>query len=175
MFKCHFCCRTFKGSNSDDGTLIKVALDRSGIYAATSCTDKTVAIYDYYTGECMATMFGHSELVTGIKFTDDCKHLISVSGMKLGQFAHCDPTQISMAFGFFFGLLQPLLVFSSSVSSTSYPAATPDRTISANSLSRLTASESAGGLAYTAATGAAVIVCQTRISVHSFARGSISV
>ena len=72
--------RTFKASNSDDGTLIKVALDRSGIYADTLCTDKTVAIYDYYTGECMATMFGHSELVTGIRFTEDCKHLISVSG-----------------------------------------------------------------------------------------------
>ena len=72
--------RTFKGSPSEDGTLIKVALDRSGTYAATSCTDKTVAIYDYHTGECMATMLGHSELVTGIKFSNDCKHLISVSG-----------------------------------------------------------------------------------------------
>ncbi|XP_040574255.1 uncharacterized protein Wdr62 isoform X3 [Lepeophtheirus salmonis] len=72
--------RTFKGSVSDDGTLIKVVLDHSGLYAATSCTDKTLAIYDYYSGECMATMFGHSELVTGLKFTEDCKHLISVSG-----------------------------------------------------------------------------------------------
>ena len=72
--------RTFKGSAGEDGTLIKVALDRSGMYAATSCTDKTLAIYDYINGECMATMFGHSELVTGLKFSNDCKHLISVSG-----------------------------------------------------------------------------------------------
>ncbi len=56
--------RTFKGSAGEDGTLIKVALDRSGMYVATSCTDKTLAIYDYVTGECMATMFGHSELVS---------------------------------------------------------------------------------------------------------------
>ncbi|XP_059095788.1 mitogen-activated protein kinase-binding protein 1-like isoform X3 [Tigriopus californicus] len=72
--------RTFKGSVSEDGTLIKVTLDRSGVYAATSCTDKTLAVYDYQTGECMATMYGHSELVTGLKFTNDCRHLISVSG-----------------------------------------------------------------------------------------------
>lgn len=78
----YFFPRTFKGSASEDGTLIKVALDRSGIYAATSCTDKTLSIFDYYTGECMATMFGHSELVTGLKFTNDCKNLISVSGRK---------------------------------------------------------------------------------------------
>jgi len=68
------------GSNGEDGTLIKVVLDRSGVYLATSCTDKTLAIYDFHSGECMATMFGHSELVTGLKFTNDCKHLISVSG-----------------------------------------------------------------------------------------------
>ena len=72
--------KTFKGSNGEDGTLIKVVLDRSGVYLATSCTDKTLAIYDFHSGECMATMFGHSELVTGLKFTNDCKHLISVSG-----------------------------------------------------------------------------------------------
>jgi len=72
--------KTFKGSASEDGTLIKVVLDRSGIYCATSCTDKTLAIYDYHTGEQMATMAGHSELVTGLAFSNDCRHLISVSG-----------------------------------------------------------------------------------------------
>ena len=29
----------------------------------------------------MATMAGHSELVTGLAFSNDCRHLISVSGM----------------------------------------------------------------------------------------------
>ena len=72
--------KTFKGSASEDGTLIKVVLDRSGIYCATSCTDKTLAIYDYHTGELMASMAGHSELVTGLAFSPDCRHLISVSG-----------------------------------------------------------------------------------------------
>ncbi|XP_072757663.1 WD repeat-containing protein 62 isoform X4 [Anoplolepis gracilipes] len=72
--------KTFKGSVSEDGSLIKVVLDASGIYVATSCTDKTLCVYDYYSGECMATMVGHSELVTGLRFSPDCRHLVSASG-----------------------------------------------------------------------------------------------
>ncbi|GIY86657.1 hypothetical protein CDAR_468181 [Caerostris darwini] len=72
--------RCFRGSQGEDGTLIKVVLDPSGTYLATSCTDKSLYLYDYISGECLATMFGHSELVTGLKFTNDGRHLISVSG-----------------------------------------------------------------------------------------------
>ncbi|XP_014259759.1 mitogen-activated protein kinase-binding protein 1 isoform X3 [Cimex lectularius] len=72
--------KTFKGSIGEEGSLIKVAFDQSGIYVATSCTDKTLCIYDYYSGECMATMSGHSELVTGLRFSQDCSRLISASG-----------------------------------------------------------------------------------------------
>ncbi|XP_060790380.1 mitogen-activated protein kinase-binding protein 1 isoform X2 [Neoarius graeffei] len=72
--------KIYKGSQGEDGTLIKVQMDPSGMYVATSCSDKNINIFDFYTGECVATMFGHSEIVTGMKFTNDCKHLISVSG-----------------------------------------------------------------------------------------------
>nr|DBA14335.1 TPA: hypothetical protein GDO54_005323 [Pyxicephalus adspersus] len=72
--------KLYKGSQGEDGTLIKVQTDPSGLYIATSCSDKNLSIFDFYTGECVATMFGHSEIVTGMKFTNDCKHLISVSG-----------------------------------------------------------------------------------------------
>ncbi|XP_047677373.1 mitogen-activated protein kinase-binding protein 1 isoform X3 [Tachysurus fulvidraco] len=72
--------KIYKGSQGEDGTLIKVQMDPSGMYVATSCSDKSIHIFDFYTGECVATMFGHSEIVTGMKFTNDCKHLISVSG-----------------------------------------------------------------------------------------------
>nr|XP_006816563.1 PREDICTED: mitogen-activated protein kinase-binding protein 1-like [Saccoglossus kowalevskii] len=72
--------RCYKGSVSDDGTLIRVELDPAGVYATTSCSDKTICVYDFYAGECVATMLGHSELVTGIRFTHDSKHLITVSG-----------------------------------------------------------------------------------------------
>ncbi|XP_057199501.1 mitogen-activated protein kinase-binding protein 1 isoform X2 [Triplophysa rosa] len=72
--------KVYKGSQGEDGTLIKVQTDPSGLYVATSCSDKNISIFDFYTGECVATMFGHSEIVTGMKFTNDCKHLITVSG-----------------------------------------------------------------------------------------------
>ena len=70
----------FKGSQGDDGTLIKIALDPSGAFVATSCTDKSLYIYDYQSGECLAATSGHSELVTGLKFSQNGKNLISVSG-----------------------------------------------------------------------------------------------
>ncbi|XP_078518404.1 mitogen-activated protein kinase-binding protein 1 [Lissotriton helveticus] len=72
--------KLYKGSQGEDGTLIKVQADPSGLYLATSCSDKNLSVFDFYSGECVATMFGHSEIVTGMKFTNDCKHMISVSG-----------------------------------------------------------------------------------------------
>ncbi|VVC42307.1 Hypothetical protein CINCED_3A022545 [Cinara cedri] len=72
--------KTFKGSIGDEGSLIKVVLDRSGTFVATSCTDKTLCVYDFNSEELLATMFGHSELVTGLRFTNDSKYLISASG-----------------------------------------------------------------------------------------------
>ncbi|XP_069008876.1 mitogen-activated protein kinase-binding protein 1 isoform X3 [Embiotoca jacksoni] len=72
--------KVYKGSQGEDGTLIKVQIDPSGLYIATSCSDKNISIFDFYSGECVATMFGHSEIVTGLKFSSDCRHLITVSG-----------------------------------------------------------------------------------------------
>lgn len=39
-----------------------------------------MCVYDFTNGQCLATMYGHSELVTGLKFTNDSKYLISASG-----------------------------------------------------------------------------------------------
>lgn len=72
--------KMFKGSRGEDGTLIKVQIDPSGLYIATSCSDKNINIFDFYSGECVASMYGHSEIVTGLKFSSDCKHLLSASG-----------------------------------------------------------------------------------------------
>lgn len=81
--------KLYKGSLSDDGSLIRVTfqatahalyfsgiaqrgdsflptwssqvqLDPSGQYVATSCSDKNISIFEFSTGECVATMFGHS-------------------------------------------------------------------------------------------------------------------
>ncbi|KAK5853187.1 hypothetical protein PBY51_006997 [Eleginops maclovinus] len=72
--------KLYKGSLSEDGSVLRVQLDPSGQYVATSSSDKNISIFDFDTGECVATMDGHSEIVTGLKFTNDCRHLISVSG-----------------------------------------------------------------------------------------------
>ncbi|XP_068765551.1 WD repeat-containing protein 62 isoform X2 [Struthio camelus] len=72
------CC--YKGSQGDDGSLLKVQLDPSGTFLATSCSDKSISVIDFHSGECVAKMFGHSEIVTGMRFTYDCQHLITVSG-----------------------------------------------------------------------------------------------
>lgn len=74
--------RAFKGSSSDDssGTVIKLELDPSCTYVATSTNDKQTYVIDSRTGEFVAAMIGHGELVTGLKFSNDCRHLITVSG-----------------------------------------------------------------------------------------------
>ncbi|XP_067170615.1 WD repeat-containing protein 62 isoform X2 [Apteryx mantelli] len=72
------CC--YKGSQGEDGALLKVQLDPSGTFLATSCSDKSISVIDFHSGECVAKMFGHSEIVTGMRFTYDCKRLITVSG-----------------------------------------------------------------------------------------------
>lgn len=71
---------TMKGTLSEEGTLIKIAIDPSGQYFATSSTDKSLSIFDYQSGECVATSCGHSELITGLKFSVNGRTLISVSG-----------------------------------------------------------------------------------------------
>uniref|UniRef100_A0A3Q2Y2I1 Mitogen-activated protein kinase binding protein 1 n=1 Tax=Hippocampus comes TaxID=109280 RepID=A0A3Q2Y2I1_HIPCM len=69
--------KLYRGSLCDDGSLLRVQIDPSGQYVAASCSNKNISIFDFRTGECVATMFGHSEIVTGLRFTNDCKHLIT--------------------------------------------------------------------------------------------------
>ncbi|CAF1232697.1 unnamed protein product [Rotaria sordida] len=73
--------RTCKGSMSDDtGYLIKIDIDTSGRYLATSCSNKYVYIWDTITTECVASLCGHSEIVTDLKFSHDGHHLYTISG-----------------------------------------------------------------------------------------------
>ena len=71
--------RNYKGSLSDDGFLLKLTIDSTGTFLAASCSDKSIAIIEFQTGEIVATLVGHSELITGLKFANDCSYLISVS------------------------------------------------------------------------------------------------
>ncbi|XP_029302566.1 WD repeat-containing protein 62 isoform X2 [Cottoperca gobio] len=72
--------KCLKGSSSDEGALLKVQMDPSGSFFATSCSDKNITVFDYESGECVATLFGHSEIITCMRFSQDCRHLITVSG-----------------------------------------------------------------------------------------------
>ena len=36
-------------------------------------------MYDFITGEMVAKATGHAEIVTGVIFLPDCKHIVSVS------------------------------------------------------------------------------------------------
>ncbi|XP_056395187.1 WD repeat-containing protein 62-like [Hyla sarda] len=71
--------KALKGS-ATGGALLKVQMDPSGRFFATSCSNKNISIFDLQTGECVAVMYGHSDIVTDMKFTYDCRRLITVSG-----------------------------------------------------------------------------------------------
>lgn len=73
--------RTCKGSMNDDtGYLVKIDIDTSGRYLATSCSNKYVYIWDTITTECVASLCGHGEIVTDLKFSHDGHHLYTISG-----------------------------------------------------------------------------------------------
>ncbi|XP_075692514.1 WD repeat-containing protein 62 isoform X2 [Rhinoderma darwinii] len=67
-------------SSPSGGALLKVQMDPSGRFFATSCSNKNISIFDLQTGECIAMTYGHSDIVTDMKFTYDCRRLITVSG-----------------------------------------------------------------------------------------------
>ena len=41
-------------------SMFQFQLDNGGVYAAISCSDKTIGIYDFENGECEASIYGHS-------------------------------------------------------------------------------------------------------------------
>jgi len=71
--------KCYNGSTSSEGTLLRLELDPSSNYAATSSSDKCLSMYDFFSGECVASIYGHSEVSTGIKFLNDLKHFVSVA------------------------------------------------------------------------------------------------
>ncbi|CAM9266437.1 unnamed protein product [Ectocarpus sp. 12 AP-2014] len=62
------------------GELFKVDLDPTGMYAAACSFDKWIRLFDFYSGECLAKVAGHSELATGVRFTPDGRRLVTTGG-----------------------------------------------------------------------------------------------
>ncbi|KAM4696219.1 WD repeat-containing protein 62-like [Rhinophrynus dorsalis] len=79
-------------SSPSGGALLKVRMDPSGMFFATSCSNKNISFFDLQSGECMAAVYGHADLVTDMKFTYDCKRLITVSGDSCVFIWQLDPT-----------------------------------------------------------------------------------
>ncbi|GMI71397.1 hypothetical protein like AT3G09080 [Hibiscus trionum] len=71
--------RSFK-QNKDFGDPIKVTMDPSGSYFICSFSNKSICVYDFTSGEMIAQAVGHGEVVTGVIFLPDCKHIVSVGG-----------------------------------------------------------------------------------------------
>ncbi|CAM2725364.1 unnamed protein product [Rotaria socialis] len=73
--------RIGKGSIGDDnGYLTKIDIDASGRYLATSSTNKYVYLWDTKTSECVASLCGHGDIVTDLKFSHDGRHLYTTAG-----------------------------------------------------------------------------------------------
>ncbi|KAL0347405.1 UNVERIFIED_CONTAM: WD repeat-containing protein 62 [Sesamum calycinum] len=64
--------------DADVGEPVKVTTDGTRGYLACSYSDRCICMYDYVTGKMVAQAAGHSDLITGIVFLPDCKHLVSV-------------------------------------------------------------------------------------------------
>lgn len=54
-------------------------MDPSCSFLVCSYSNRSICIYDLFTGEIVARAAGHGEVVTGLIFVPDCKHIISVS------------------------------------------------------------------------------------------------
>ena len=62
------------------GELYKCDIDPSGMFVAACGFDKTIKILDFFSGEIVGEVGGHGELITGIKFSPDGRHLVTVAG-----------------------------------------------------------------------------------------------
>ncbi|KAJ3347677.1 hypothetical protein HDU83_001898 [Entophlyctis luteolus] len=59
--------------------ILKVSYDPSGRYVVTAGADRCIRIFDVTTGAVVAKGVGHAEVVTGVKFTLDCRRVVSTS------------------------------------------------------------------------------------------------
>ena len=69
-------CRRYK-TDATCQEINRVALDPAGIIAATCSFDKGIRLFDFFTGHRLARVSAHSEMVTGVTFTHDCRRLIT--------------------------------------------------------------------------------------------------
>jgi hypothetical protein len=52
-------------------------VDPSGLFVAGAGADRWIRLFDFYSGECIGKVAGHSGMITGVKFTRDGRRLVS--------------------------------------------------------------------------------------------------
>lgn len=67
-------------TNDNTGSLIKIDIDASGRYLATSCSNKCVYLWDMKKPEYIASLRGHAQVVTDLKFSHDARRLYTIAG-----------------------------------------------------------------------------------------------
>jgi WD40 repeat protein len=72
--------RSYKHQEYLNTELYKVDLDSSGCYLVTCSFEKQISLIDFFSGEVIAQVAGHSEMITNVKFTPDNMHVISIGG-----------------------------------------------------------------------------------------------
>jgi WD40 repeat protein len=73
-------------ASDKDGYLIKIDLDASGRYLATSCSNKYIYLWDLKSHECIALLCGHDKDVNDLKFSPDGRRLYSIAGDRYHRF-----------------------------------------------------------------------------------------
>ncbi|XAR68854.1 hypothetical protein NMG60_11000249 [Bertholletia excelsa] len=70
--------RSFK-HDANFGDPVKVTVDPSCSFLVCSYSNRSIYMYDFFTGEIVARAVGHADVVTGICVLSDCKHIVSVA------------------------------------------------------------------------------------------------
>lgn len=63
----------------DPHHFLQVSVDPSSSYLVCSDSFKILCLYDIMAGDMVAQAVGHGDVITGVIFLPDCKHLVSVS------------------------------------------------------------------------------------------------
>lgn len=71
--------RSYKPQGMDT-EIYKSCLDPSGMFVGTSSFDKVIRLFDFFSGDLLTQVTGHSDLITNVQFSSDGKSFYSIAG-----------------------------------------------------------------------------------------------